>query len=123
MCNFGFCLMVNKAFLPTTNLPFLIIGQGVADINIAFQTLGFWHIKLTLATFMPMFERTTLSRLLLHSVSCMYLPDDTPSPTNCTPPVKLCRQLSVPLDIRLGEIAVLTGIPLEPAPLYVLLLL
>jgi len=110
--------MVSNAVLPTTNRPDRIIGQGVADINIARQTFSFWHINATAATFIPIFERVIESLRRLHSVSCIYLPVDTPTPISYKPPETLCRHDSEPLLIRLGDMAVLAGMRLAaPAPL------
>jgi len=120
----GFFLISSKAFLPTTNLPALIIGHGVALMNIARQTCAFWHIRLTLATFMPILDRVMAFSLRLHSSSWRYKPDETPKPTSCTPPDKDLRQDCCPVLIKLGATAVLAGICLpDPAPLYVLLTL
>ena len=94
-----------------------MIGQGVADINIARQTCAFWHIKLTDATFIPMFDSVIALSLLLHSASCTYLPDEMPTDITCRPPDKDFKHDCCPLLIKLGLIAVDTGIDLEPAPL------
>lgn len=72
---------------------------------------------------MPILLRVIAFLRRLHSVSCTYLPDDRPKPTSWTPPLIDCKHDSLPLDINDGLMAVLTGILLEPAPLYVLLTL
>lgn len=90
----------------------------MADINMARQTSGFWHIKLTLATFMPMLESVIALSLRLHSGSCRYLPDETPKPTTCMPPEIDLRHDCGPLLIREGDMALDAGIwLLAPAPL------
>jgi len=68
-----------------------------------------------------MFDSVIAFSLRLHSSSCTYLPDEIPTDISCKPPDNDFRQDCCPLLIKLGLIAVDTGIDLEPAPLYVLL--
>jgi len=64
-------------------------------------------------------NNTAASLRLLHSSSCMYLPELIPTFKVDIPPAVLFKQLSLPPDIKLGATALATGISLaDPAPLY-----
>ena len=93
------------------------IGQGVPLVNIASQISSFWHISEIAATLMPNSFKVFASFRLLHSESCVYSPAEAPISASCIPPLRLFKQESFPLDIRLGATAEYTGMPELPAPL------
>ena len=111
--------MAKYAARPATKRELTKIGQGVPLINMASHTLSSWHMRAILATFILRSDKTLASLLLLQFSSWRYAPVDRPSPKDCTPPLVDIRQESMPLDIKLGEIAEPTGIEPgeEPAPL------
>jgi len=66
--------------------------------------------------FIPRSFNILASRLLLHSISCLYPPKAKPNTFTCTAALRPAKQVSCPLDIYVGAMADGGGVTSEAAP-------